>query len=123
MKKRLLILLACFAFSAPAFASQVNLNSATGVELEALKGIGPVKARAIMDYRAKNGSFNSVDDLELVPGFGKKTVDKLRADLTVSGGAAPSTRAEGRAKPAVRKDADSANVAKKDVSKTAAGRK
>jgi competence protein ComEA len=122
MKKLLLILLACFAFSAPAFASQVNLNSATGVELEALKGIGPVKARAIMDYRAKNGPFNSVDDLELVPGFGKKTVDKLRADLTVSGGAAPS-RAEGSAKPAVRKDVDSAKVAKKDVSKTAAGRK
>ncbi len=122
MKKLLLILLACFAFSAPAFASQVNLNSATGVELEALKGIGPVKARAIMDYRAKNGSFNSVDDLELVPGFGKKTVDKLRTDLTVSGGAAPS-RAEGRAKPAVRNDADSAKVAKKDVSKSAAGRK
>jgi competence protein ComEA len=122
MKKLLLILLACFVFSAPAFASQVNLNSATGVELEALKGVGPVKARAIMDYRAKNGAFNSVDDLELVPGFGKKTVDKLRADLTVSGGAAPS-RAEGRARPAARKDADSAKVAKTDVSKTAAGRK
>lgn len=122
MKKLLLILLACFAFSVPAFASQVNLNSATGVELEALKGIGPVKAKAIMDYRAKNGPFNSVDDLELVPGFGKKTVDMLRADLTVSGGAAPS-RAEGRAKPVARKDADSAKVAKKDVSKTAAGRK
>ena len=122
MKKLLLILLACFAFSAPAFASQVNLNSATGVELEALKGVGPVKAKAIMDYRAKNGPFNSVDDLEMVPGFGKKTVDKLRADLTVSGGAAPS-KAEGRAKPAARKDADSAKVAKKDVSKKAAGRK
>jgi competence protein ComEA len=121
MKKLLLILLACFAFSTAAFASQVNLNSATGVELEALKGIGPVKARAIMDYRAKNGPFNSVDDLEMVPGFGKKTVDKLRADLTVNGGAAPS-RAEG-AKPAARKDADPAKVAKKDVSKTTAGRK
>jgi competence protein ComEA len=57
-----------------------------------------------------------------VPGFGKKTVDKLRADLTVNGGAAPS-RAEGKAKPAARKDGDPAKVAKKDVSKNASDRK
>lgn len=122
MKKLLLILLACFAFSAPAFASQVNLNSATGVELEALKGVGPVKAKAIVDYRAKNGPFNSVDDLELVPGFGKKTVDKLRADLTVNGGAAHA-KAEGKAKPAARKDVDPAKAAKKDGGKNATDRK
>jgi competence protein ComEA len=121
MKKLLLILLACFAFSTAALASQVNLNSATGVELEALKGVGPVKAKSIVDYRAKNGPFNSVDDLEMVPGFGKKTVDKLRADLTVNGGAAP--RAEGKAKPAARRDGDPAKVAKKDVSKNASDRK
>ena len=72
---------------------------ATAVELEALKGVGPVKAKAIMDYRAKNGPFKSVDDLEKVPGFGKKTVDKLRADLTVTSGAAPA-KAEGKAKTA-----------------------
>lgn len=126
MKKLLLILLACFAFSTAAFAGQVNLNSANEVELEALKGVGPVKAKSIVDYRAKNGPFKSVDDLEKVPGFGKKTVDKLRADLTVNGGAAPS-KVEGKAKPEAKKDAAPAKAddkaARKDDSKKAADRK
>ena len=94
MKKLLLILLACFAFSTSVFAGEVNLNSANEVELEALKGIGPVKAKSIVDYRAKNGPFKSVDELVRVPGFGKITVDKLRADLTVTSGAAPPRRKE-----------------------------
>jgi len=126
MKKLFLILLACFAFSTSVFAGPVNLNSATAVELEALNGVGPVKAKAIMDYRAKNGPFKSVDDLEMVPGFGKKTVDKLRADLTVTSGAAPS-KVEGKVKPEVKKDAASAKAddkaAKKDDSKKAADKK
>ncbi|MHB1589955.1 MAG: ComEA family DNA-binding protein [Sulfuricella sp.] len=111
MKKLFLILVACFAFASAALAAQVNLNTANEVELEALKGIGPVKAKSIVDYRTKNGLFKAVDDLEQVPGFGKKTVNKLRADLTVNGGAAPS-KAEGKAK-----------TAKKDNSKKAADKK
>ena len=97
MKKLLLILLMCFAFAGAALAAQVNLNMATEAELDALKGVGPVKAKAIVDYRTKNGPFKSVDDLEKVPGFGKKTVDALRADVTVGGGAA---KHKDKAKPA-----------------------
>jgi competence protein ComEA len=114
MRKLLLILLACFAFSTSVFAGPVNLNTATAGELETLKGVGPVKAKAIVDYRAKNGSFKSVDDLERVSGFGKKTVDSLRADLTVNAGAAPS-RLEGKSR--------SVADAKKDNVKKAADKK
>lgn len=88
MKKLLLVLVACLAFAGTAFAAQINLNTASEAELVTLSGVGPVKAKAIVDYRAKNGQFKSVEDLEQVPGFGKKTVDKLRPDLTVSGAAA-----------------------------------
>ncbi|MBU1689862.1 MAG: ComEA family DNA-binding protein [Gammaproteobacteria bacterium] len=102
MKKLFLILIACFAFATAAFAGPVNLNSATTAELEVLNGVGPVKAKAIMDYRVKNGPFKSVDDLEKVPGFGKKTVDKLRADLTVTNGATPS-KVAGKARTAADK--------------------
>ncbi|MHB1292057.1 MAG: ComEA family DNA-binding protein [Sulfuricella sp.] len=129
MKKLFLILVACFAFASAAFAGQVNLNTANEVELEALKGVGPVKAKSIVDYRTKNGLFKSVDDLERVPGFGKKTVDKLRADLTVNGGAAPS-KAEGKAKTAADAKKGAAvpaktdgKAAKKDDGKKAADKK
>ena len=99
MKKLFIILLVCLAFVVPAFAAPVNLNTATAVELEALNGVGPVKAKAIVDYRTKNGEFKSVDDLEKVSGFGKKTVGNLRADLIVSPGAKPS-KSDGKVKAA-----------------------
>lgn len=61
----------------------VNLNTASVGELDAVKGIGPGKAKAIVQYREKNGPFKSVDDLSQVKGFGQKSVDKLRPELTV----------------------------------------
>ena len=41
----------CAAFSLAA----VNINTASSAELEALPGIGPAKAKAIVEYRQKNG--------------------------------------------------------------------
>lgn len=66
----------------------VDLNTATPSELEAVKGIGPAKAKAIVDHRAKHGPFKSVDDLASVKGFGKASVDRLRSELAVGSEAA-----------------------------------
>ncbi len=94
MKK---ILFACFAAFLMLFAglaaAAVDLNSATAAELDAVKGIGPAKAKAIIDYREKNGPFKSVDDLKGVKGFGVKTIEKLRPELTVGGASAPAPKA------------------------------
>ena len=68
-----------------AFAA-VNLNTATASDLDGIKGIGPSKAQAIVDYRSKNGPFKSLDDLKNVKGFGEKSIAKLKGELTVSGG-------------------------------------
>lgn len=64
----------------------VNINTATPGELDGVKGIGPSKAQAIVDYRSKNGPFKSLDDLKNVKGFGEKSIAKLKGELTVSGG-------------------------------------
>lgn len=82
MKKLLAVLAACLLLALPAFAA-VDINSASQAELEAVKGIGPAKAKAIIEYRKKNGNFKSVDDLDKVPGFGKKTVDSMKKDISV----------------------------------------
>ena len=68
-----------------AFAA-VNLNTATASDLDGIKGIGPSKAKAIIDYRSKNGPFKSVEDLKNVKGFGEKSITKLKSELSVSGG-------------------------------------
>lgn len=82
MKKWLGSLLAGLLLSVSAWAA-VDLNSATQSELEAVKGIGPAKAKAIVQYREKNGQFKSVDALAEVKGFGKASVAKLKTELTV----------------------------------------
>ena len=61
----------------------VDLNAADASALERVVGIGPAKAKAIVNYRNEHGPFASVDDLAKVSGFGAKSVDKLRPQLVV----------------------------------------
>lgn len=100
MKKFLLAVILFLSFTAGAFAA-VNLNTATVEQLEALNGIGPAKAQAIVDYRKKNGNFKTVDELNNVPGIGDKTLAKLKPEITVSGAATAAPAAA--AKPAATK--------------------
>ena len=70
--------------SLAAVAAPVNINTADAKSLDtALVGVGPKAAKAIVDYRTKNGAFKSVEDLEKVKGIGPKLVEKNRGNLTV----------------------------------------
>lgn len=65
-----------------ALAGPVNVNTADAETISAeLKGIGLAKARAIVEYREKYGPFKSIDDLMLVSGIGKRTIEQNRADI------------------------------------------
>jgi competence protein ComEA len=56
----------------------VDLNTAGVAQLDELPGVGPVLAQRILDWRAENGRFSSVDELAEVSGIGEKVLDKLR---------------------------------------------
>lgn len=85
MKKIIFFLLLCCCSSL--FAESVNINKADAEEIALkLKGIGLVKAQAIVKYRDKNGAYKSVDDLIKVPGIGGKTLEKIKKLITLKTG-------------------------------------
>ncbi|MDD1782425.1 ComEA family DNA-binding protein [Enterovibrio sp. ZSDZ35] len=62
----------------------VNINTADAEELDKyLDGIGKSKAQAIVDFRAENGAFESVDSLSDVKGIGSAIVEKNRDRITL----------------------------------------
>jgi competence protein ComEA len=61
----------------------VDLNTADQATLETLPGVGPVTAQAILDWRAENGAFSTVDELLEVDGIGDVTLAELRDLVTV----------------------------------------
>jgi competence protein ComEA len=70
--------------SAPdATATKININIASVEELDKLPGIGPSIAGAIIDYRAKNGPFKQVEDINDVKGIGDALFEKIKDQITV----------------------------------------
>jgi len=56
--------------------SQVNINTASAEEISAvLKGVGPSKASAIIEYRSANGSFTDIEQLLDIKGIGERTLE------------------------------------------------
>ena len=65
------------------FNGIVNINRGTKAEFDSLQGIGPVIAGRIVAYRNQNGSFMALEDLLKVSGIGPKTLERIRARLTL----------------------------------------
>ncbi|NVK25699.1 MAG: helix-hairpin-helix domain-containing protein [Gammaproteobacteria bacterium] len=63
--------------------AKLNVNEATLEQLMAIKGLGEVKAQAILDYIEKHGKLVSLDELTEVRGIGKKLVSKVSHQLTI----------------------------------------
>lgn len=63
--------------------SKISINHATETELIKLKGIGAKKAKAIIDYREKNGAFSSVDDLANIKGIGTKIITQNHLIISI----------------------------------------
>ena len=57
---------------------RINLNTADSALLQTVKGIGPVTAERIIEYRNSYGSFSCVEELTEVKGIGEKTLSKIK---------------------------------------------
>ena len=61
----------------------IDVNRATAAQLEALPGIGPSLAAAIVAFRTEHGPFATLDALEQVPGIGPSKLSQLQSHATV----------------------------------------
>lgn len=115
MNKILLALVAFFMTIGMAFAA-VDINSADEKGLDGIKGVGPAKAKLIVDERKKNGPYKSLDDVAArVKGIGEKTVAGWKKDgsVTIRGGSSAPAKAEAK------KDAPKAEMKKDEMKKDA----
>ena len=63
----------------------ININMANETELAQLPGIGPVSAKAIVDYRFEHGPFGRIEEIMDVPGIGASTFEAIRDLIDIQG--------------------------------------
>lgn len=92
-RRRFLLLLLALAVVAGSVASGqaraaddsglIDINRAGSEELQELPGVGPSLARKIVEFREKNGPYQSVDELLKIRGIGEKSLERFRHLVTV----------------------------------------
>lgn len=61
----------------------IDINHASQADLEKIPGVGPAKAKNILEYIDQNGPFTSVEQLESVNGIGKKSLEKMTPYIVI----------------------------------------
>lgn len=112
MLKKITGALLAFGFAGLSWAQQLDLNKATEVELDALKGVGPVLTKAVMDERKKAPFKDWEDATSRVKGLGAQKASSLSEQGVRVQGSAYSVKVADK-KPAANKDANADKAAAK----------
>jgi competence protein ComEA len=95
MLRKILVTAAMLAAFGHAYAA-VDVNTANEDALRTIKGIGPAKAKSILDEREAHGPYKDPSDLaKRVKGLGGHTVERLQAEGLAVGASAPVAAASG----------------------------
>jgi competence ComEA-like helix-hairpin-helix protein len=63
---------------------KLNINLAYPADLELLPGVGKVTAERIIEYRERKSGFKNIEDLMNVKGIGQKKFDRIKGYITVA---------------------------------------
>lgn len=92
----------------------VDVNTANEDALVGIKGIGPARAKAILDERGARGPFKNAEDLaSRVKGMGGHTVERLQQEGLTIGAAGTGTTPPAPGKPPGKPAAPPARTAQK----------
>ena len=85
MKKMLATLIAAVGtlMAVAAYAGPVNINTADEKTLETLQGVGPAKAKAIVEHRKAHGPFKAPEDIKSVDGIGDAIYEQNKDNLKI----------------------------------------
>lgn len=64
-------------------STKISINNASLEELQTLTGIGEAKAKDIIAYREANGTFQTIEDIQKVPGIGEALFAKIKENITI----------------------------------------
>jgi competence protein ComEA len=112
MWKKIAGVLLNIGFAGLTWAQQIDLNKATEVDLDALKGVGPVLTKAVMDERKKAPFKDWEDATSRVKGLGPQKASSLSEQGVRVQGSAYKVKAADQ-KPAASKDASADKAAAK----------
>jgi competence protein ComEA len=112
MWKKIAGVLLTLGFAGLTWAQQIDLNKASEVELDALKGVGPVLTKAVMDERKKAPFKDWEDATNRVKGLGPQKASSLSEQGVRVQGSAYSVKVADK-KPAASKDANADKAAAK----------
>jgi len=62
-------------------STKIDINKASVEELQSIKGIGPVLAESIVEYR-NTTTFENIEDIKNVKGIGEKVFEKIKNHIT-----------------------------------------
>lgn len=65
-------------------AGKININTADAETLSELYGIGEQLGYRIVDYREKNGRYETIEEIMKVPGISEGKFEEIKDDITVS---------------------------------------
>lgn len=77
MLKKIAAVLLAIAFAGLSMAQSIDLNKATEIELDGLKGVGPTLTREVMSERKKAPFRDWPDVMQRVKGIGPKKATSL----------------------------------------------